>query len=85
MAVLGHAEVKHPGTPLLYNTNLAAMDGGGCFRARFGVEREEKQADGTTVKVSLLADGSYSKDSEIKDGYPSSRSACSRSSAGTRT
>ena len=22
------------------------------------------------VKVSLLADGSYSKDSEIKDGYP---------------
>ena len=34
------------------------------------VEREEKRPDGTTVKVSLLADGSYSKDSEIKDGYP---------------
>ena len=66
----GTPEVKHPGTPLLYNTNLAVMDGGGCFRARFGVEREEKKADGTTVKVSLLADGSYSKDSEIKDGYP---------------
>jgi formate dehydrogenase major subunit len=66
----GTPEVKHPGTPLLYNTNLAVMDGGGCFRARFGVEREEKLADGSTVKVSLLADGSYSKDSEIKDGYP---------------
>ena len=35
----GSPEVKHPGTPLLYNTNLAVMDGGGCFRARFGVER----------------------------------------------
>jgi len=66
----GSPAIKHPGTPLLYNTNLSAMDGGGCFRARFGVEREEKKADGSTVKVSLLADGSYSKDSEIKDGYP---------------
>ncbi|HEX3341263.1 MAG TPA: formate dehydrogenase subunit alpha [Pseudolabrys sp.] len=66
----GSPEVKHPGTPLLYNTNLAAMDGGGVFRARFGVEREEKRPDGSTVKVSLLADGSASKDSEIKDGYP---------------
>jgi formate dehydrogenase major subunit len=66
----GSPEVRHPGTPLLYNTNLAVMDGGGTFRARFGVEREEKLPDGTTRKVSLLADGSYSKDSEIKDGYP---------------
>jgi len=66
----GSPEVKHPGTPLLYNTNLAVMDGGGTFRARFGVEREEKLPDGTTRKVNLLAEGSYSKDSEIKDGYP---------------
>ncbi len=66
----GSPAVKHPGTPLLYNTNLAVMDGGGCFRARFGVEREEKRPDGTTVKVNMLAEGSYSKDSEIKDGYP---------------
>jgi formate dehydrogenase major subunit len=57
----GSPEVKHPGTPLLYNTNLAVMDGGGCFRARFGVERNG---------VNLLAEGSYPKDSEIKDGYP---------------
>jgi formate dehydrogenase major subunit len=57
----GSPEVKHPGTPLLYDTNRSVMDGGGTFRARFGVER-----DG----VNLLAEGSYSKDSEIKDGYP---------------
>ncbi len=57
----GSPEVKHPGTPLLYNTNLNVMDGGGTFRARFGVER-----DG----VNLLAEGSYSLGSEIKDGYP---------------
>jgi formate dehydrogenase major subunit len=57
----GTPELRHPGTHTLYNTNLAVKDGGGTFRARFGVEREG---------VSLLADGSYSKDSEIKDGYP---------------
>jgi formate dehydrogenase major subunit len=57
----GSPEVKHPGTPLLYNTNLNVMDGGGTFRARFGVEREG---------VNLLAEGSYSLGSEIKDGYP---------------
>ena len=57
----GKPELKHPGTPLLYNTNLHVMDGGGTFRARFGVERNG---------VNLLAEGSYSAGSEIKDGYP---------------
>lgn len=57
----GSPEVKHPGTALLYNTNLHVMDGGGTFRARFGVERNG---------VNLLAEGSYSLGSEIKDGYP---------------
>jgi formate dehydrogenase major subunit len=44
--------------------------GGGTFRARFGLEREETLPDGTKRKVSLLGNGYYSKDSEIKDGYP---------------
>jgi formate dehydrogenase major subunit len=66
----GSPAVKHPGTPLLYNTNLNVMDGGGTFRARFGIEREEKAPDGTTRKVNMLAEGSYSLGSEIKDGYP---------------
>ena len=66
----GTPAFKHPGTPLLYNTNLAVKDGGGTFRPRFGLEREETLPDGTKRKVSLLANGAYSKDSEIKDGYP---------------
>jgi formate dehydrogenase major subunit len=66
----GTPEFKHPGTPILYNTTLSVKEGGGTFRARFGVEREEKLADGTTRKVSMLGNGYYSKDSEIKDGYP---------------
>jgi formate dehydrogenase major subunit len=70
----GAPEIRHPGTPLLYNTNASIMDGGGTFRARFGVERvvKVKDANGNEVeeKHNLLAEGSYSKDSEIKDGYP---------------
>jgi len=66
----GTPAMKHPGTPILYNTTISVQDGGGTFRARFGNEREEKLPDGTTRKVSLLGDGYYSKDSEIKDGYP---------------
>jgi formate dehydrogenase major subunit len=66
----GTPELKHPGTHTLYNTNLNVMDGGSTFRARFGVEREVKLPDGTTRKDNLLAEGSYSLGSEIKDGYP---------------
>jgi formate dehydrogenase major subunit len=70
----GTPELRHPGTHTLYNTNLHVMDGGGTFRARFGVERvvKVKDASGQEVeqKHNLLAEGSYSKDSEIKDGYP---------------
>src|SRR5258708_13010425 len=46
------------------------MDGGSTFRARFGVEREVKLPDGTSRKDNLLAEGSYSLGSELKDGYP---------------
>jgi formate dehydrogenase major subunit len=57
----GKPEWRHPGTHVLYNTSLHVKDGGGTFRARFGVEREGQ---------TLLAEGSYSKGSEIQDGYP---------------
>ncbi|MCG6867877.1 MAG: formate dehydrogenase subunit alpha [Gammaproteobacteria bacterium] len=57
----GSAEMGHPGTPNLYDTSKPVAEGGLTFRARFGVER-----DG----VNLLAEDSYSKGSEIKDGYP---------------
>jgi formate dehydrogenase major subunit len=57
----GTAEMGHPGTPLLYDTNKPVAEGGLCFRARFGVEHEGNN---------LLAEGSYPVGSEIKDGYP---------------
>ncbi|HEV2605465.1 MAG TPA: formate dehydrogenase subunit alpha [Microvirga sp.] len=57
----GKPELRHPGSAILYNTNLHVKDGGGTFRARFGLER-----NGET----LLADGSFSAGSEITDGYP---------------
>ncbi|MCE2680079.1 MAG: molybdopterin-dependent oxidoreductase [Burkholderiales bacterium] len=58
----GTPEMKHPGTPNLYDTSKHVMDGGGNFRANFGVER-----DG----VSLLAeDGSHSVGADLTTGYP---------------
>ncbi len=57
----GTAEMNHPGTPNLYDMSLPVSKGGLTFRARFGVERNGEN---------LLAEGVYSKNSEIKDGYP---------------
>jgi len=57
----GTPEMNHPGTPNLYDTSKSVADGGLTFRARFGVERNG---------VNLLAEGSFGKDSDIKDGYP---------------
>ncbi len=57
----GTPEMKHPGTHILYDTSKPVAEGGLCFRARFGVERNGEN---------LLADGSYPVGSEIKDGYP---------------
>ncbi|WNJ89408.1 formate dehydrogenase subunit alpha [Bosea sp. 685] len=67
----GTPDLKHPGTHILYNTALEANNGGGTFRPRFGLTREETRPDGSKVNVTLLAEnGSYSLNSEIKDGYP---------------
>jgi formate dehydrogenase major subunit len=58
----GTPEFKHCGTHILYNTSLHVMEGGGNFRANFGVERNG---------VNLLAeDGSASKGADIQTGYP---------------
>ncbi len=58
----GNPSLKHPGTANLYDTSLHVMEGGGNFRANFGVERNG---------VSLLAaDGSHSKGAAITTGYP---------------
>ena len=57
----GTADMKHPGTPNLYDPSKPVAEGGLNFRARFGVER-----DG----VNLLAEDSWSVGAEIEDGYP---------------
>ena len=58
----GTPEMRHPGSPNLYDTSKHVMDGGGNFRANFGVEK-----DG----VNLLAeDGSHSLGADITTGYP---------------
>ena len=57
----GTAEMGHPGTPILYDPSKPVAEGGLTFRARFGVEK-----DGDN----LLAEGSWSVDSGIEDGYP---------------
>ena len=58
----GTPEMKHPGSPNLYMTERNVMDGGGNFRANFGVEREG---------VNLLAeDGSHSLGADLTTGYP---------------
>ncbi len=58
----GTAALKHPGSPNLYDTSKHMMDGGGNFRALFGVEK-----DG----VNLLAeDGSHPKGADITTGHP---------------
>ena len=58
----GTAAIKHPGSPNLYSTERHVMDGGGNFRANFGVER-----DGQNL---LAEDGSHSLGAEITTGYP---------------
>lgn len=58
----GTPQMKHPGSPNLYDTSKHVMDGGGNFRANFGVER-----DGQSL---LAAAGSHSKGAELTMGYP---------------
>lgn len=57
----GPPEMRHPGSPLLYDQSKTVAEGGLPFRARWGVEY-----DGDF----LLAEGSHTEGSEIADGYP---------------
>jgi formate dehydrogenase major subunit len=56
----GTAEMKHPGTPNLYDTSKPVARGGLNFRALFPDHNG----------VSTLAEGSYPVGAEIKDGHP---------------
>jgi formate dehydrogenase major subunit len=74
----GAPEVRHPGSPILYNATIPVMDGGSGFRARFGVERvitEKVMENGVEVEKevarhNLLAEGVAPPGSDIADGYP---------------
>ena len=57
----GTADMKHPGTPVLYDPSKPVAEGGLNFRARFGVERKGEN---------LLAEGSYPVGNELKNGHP---------------
>src|SRR6185369_11096725 len=46
----GKPEVKHPGSPVLYRTDLKIMDGGGCFRANFGIMKGFPEFDHVLMK-----------------------------------
>jgi len=58
----GTPELKHPGTPLLYDLSKPVIEGGLPFRANWGVERNGESL--------LAADGSTTRGSEIDTGYP---------------
>ena len=58
----GKPEMKHPGTPILYDPSKPVAEGGLVFRAAWGTER-----NGVPL---LAADGVYSRGSDIKSGYP---------------
>ncbi|MEZ5849667.1 MAG: formate dehydrogenase subunit alpha [Hyphomicrobiaceae bacterium] len=66
----GTAAIKHPGTPNLYDTSKSVAEGGLTFRNRFGLAPPKPFAKGNADEDNLLAVGSYSAGSEIKDGYP---------------
>lgn len=58
----GTPEMKHPGTPILYDLSKSVAEGGLPFRANWGVEH-----NGSSL---LAADGSTNKHSELDFGYP---------------
>jgi formate dehydrogenase major subunit len=58
----GTPEMKHPGTPILYDLHKPVAEGGLPFRANWGVEYNGESL--------LAADGSFTKDSELDTGYP---------------
>ncbi len=66
----GTAEMKHPGTPNLYDPSKPVAEGGLNFRARFGVKAPDKWGG-----QNLLAEGGkegvgYPVGNELKDGHP---------------
>jgi formate dehydrogenase major subunit len=58
----GKPEIRHPGSAILYNTGLHVKEGGGAFRARFGVETERARLSLPRIPIRPVSD--------LTDGYP---------------
>ncbi len=66
----GTPEMKHPGTPNLYDPTKPVAEGGLPFRARFGVEAPEDWGKGNLLAEGEVEGVGYPVGSEIKDGHP---------------
>ncbi|MBD1549431.1 molybdopterin-dependent oxidoreductase [Roseibium aggregatum] len=66
----GTAEMKHPGSPNLYDPSIPVAEGGMGFRARFGVEGPKDWGGGTLLAEGGTEGQSYPVGAEIKDGHP---------------
>ncbi len=66
----GTADMKHPGTPNLYDPSKPVAEGGLCFRARFGVKAPDKWGGENILAEGGVEGSSYPVGCEIKDGHP---------------
>ncbi|MEL7542797.1 MAG: formate dehydrogenase subunit alpha [Pseudomonadota bacterium] len=66
----GTAEMKHPGTPNLYDPSMPVAEGGLNFRARFGVKAPDEWGGGNLLAEGDVEGASYPVGNELKGGHP---------------
>jgi len=66
----GTADMKHPGTPNLYDPSKPVAEGGLNFRARFGVKAPDKWGGANMLAEGGVEGSSYPVGNELKDGHP---------------
>ena len=66
----GTAEMKHPGTPNLYDPSKPVAEGGLNFRARFGVKAPDDWGGANLLAEGDVEGSSYPVGNELKSGHP---------------
>ncbi len=66
----GTAEMKHPGTPNLYDPSKPVAEGGLNFRARFGVKAPDEWGGANLLAEGNVEGASYPVGNELKSGHP---------------
>ena len=66
----GTADMKHPGTHILYDPTKPVAEGGLNFRARFGVKAPDKWGGANMLAEGGQEGSSYPVGNELKDGHP---------------